>query len=110
MAEPIVEPVVTPDAGAGNSGVKPDSNGSAAKPDPIVTPVSAADQKAADERNRGILADLQKERKQRQEFERQIASLTGERDTERRRIQALVGANPRSEEETQLDEVRQRFG
>jgi hypothetical protein len=58
---------------------------------------------------KGLLADLQKERKARQEHERQAQSFAAERDAERRRVQALAGLTPKTAEETEVDAVRARF-
>ena len=79
------------------------------KPEPKSPQVTAPDRKAEDDRQRGILADLQKERKTRQELERQLTTHQAELASERRRIQALVGVNPRTPEDEQLDEVRAQF-
>lgn len=60
-------------------------------------------------RDAGILADLQKERRARQALETERATMRAELDAERRRVQALAGVNPRSDEETEADAIRQRF-
>ncbi len=70
---------------------------------------SDVSRKAEEERNRGILADLQKERKSRQEWERKAQAHETELALERRRVQALSGVNPRSDEDTNNDLVRQRL-
>jgi hypothetical protein len=46
-----------------------------------------------DAEKRGLLADLAKERKTRQEHERRVAAVEAERDTERRRVAAMAGIN-----------------
>lgn len=79
------------------------------KSDAVVPRVAAPDKKADDDRQRGILADLQKERRARQELERQLTTHQADLATERRRIQALVGANPKSAEDEEADEIRTRF-
>src|ERR1035437_7320101 len=48
---------------------------------------------------RAFIADLQKERKQRQDFERQFATSQGELAAEKRRVAALAGVNPQSKDE-----------
>ena len=90
------------------TGQKPETTDSQ-KPQAQSTQVTAPDRKAEDERQRGILADLQKERKQRQDLERQITAHKTELEAERRRVQALVGVNPKSAEDTQVEEVRAQF-
>lgn len=64
-------------------------------------------------RDRGILADLQKERKARQTLEARIAEIETrsktELDVERRRIQALTGITPQSPADQEAAEVRARF-
>lgn len=68
-----------------------------------------ADRKAEDERNRGILADLQKERRARQEIERQVSQFKNDLAAERRRVQVLAGVNPQTPEQTEAAEVRARL-
>jgi hypothetical protein len=92
-----------------NDGAKPTSTPGSQTTSSSSTPASAPVDKAAEERNRGILADLQKERKQRQEYEKQLASITSERDQERRRVQALAGINPQSGEEAEAEQIRQKL-
>ncbi len=62
-----------------------------------------------DARNRGILADLQKERRARQDGEVRYREMEARLAQETRRIQALVGVNPRSAQETEMDEIRERI-
>ncbi len=71
--------------------------------------VAAPDRKAEDERNRGILADLQKERRQRQEYERQNTEYKTQLEQERRRVQIALGVNPKSPEDAETEEIRQRI-
>src|ERR1035437_5771368 len=59
---------------------------------------------------RAFIADLQKERKQRQDYERQVATYQGELAAERRRVQALAGVNPQSKDEVDADAIRKQFG
>lgn len=77
-------------------------------PSPTPVPVQATDGDA-DKRFRGIQADLAKERKQRQDYERRVTQYETELATERRRVQALSGVNPQSPDEADREEVRQRF-
>jgi hypothetical protein len=89
---------------------RPDGSTGSANPQAASTQGAAPAQKAEDDRQRGILADLQKERRARQTYETQLNSMRTELEAERRRVQALAGVNPRSAEETEVDAVRQRFG
>src|ERR1035437_6453377 len=59
---------------------------------------------------RAFIADLQKERKQRQDFERQFATSQGELAAEKRRVAALAGVNPQSQDEVDADAIRRQFG
>lgn len=70
-----------------------------------------ADQNPGDDaRNRGVLADLQKERLARQRLQTQLDQLSGERDADRRRIAALAGVNaPPTAEEAEVEQVRARL-
>lgn len=61
-----------------------------------------------DRQNAGLIADLQKERKARQELEKQVAAHTAELEARQRRIQVLAGVNPQSDEEVELEQVRAR--
>lgn len=75
-----------------------------------VKPQAAAPaQNAADDRTKGILADLKKERQARQEYERQNVQFRAELDAERRRVQALAGVTPQSEQEQEAEQIRGRF-
>src|ERR1035437_5911839 len=59
---------------------------------------------------RAFIADLQKERKQRQDYERQVATYQGELAAEKRRVQALGGVSPQSKDEVDADAIRRQFG
>ena len=54
----------------------------------------------------GRLADLQKERKARQDFERKFTESNTQVETLRRQLQALTGVSPKSQDETDAAEVR----
>lgn len=60
-------------------------------------------------RDAGVLADLQKERKQRQALEARLQAQEEALNSERRRVQALVGVNPQSEGEAEIAQVREQF-
>lgn len=68
-----------------------------------------ADKSGEDARQRGIVADLQKERQARQKLQTQLDQLTGEREADRRRIAALAGVNTPSAEEAEIEQVRARL-
>jgi hypothetical protein len=109
MPDPNVveQPVQTPQPG----GEKP--AGSTQQPavtaQPVVKQEPAPAQKSGvDDKQRGLLADLQKERQTRQRLEQQLATHQAELDARQRRIQALAGVNPQSEEEAELEAVRER--
>jgi len=107
MAEDTV--VDTVDTGSpSNDGIKPDSSG-AQKPSALPTPAPAAADSGWESEKRAFIADLQKERKQRQAYEQQVAAITSERDQERRRVQALAGVNPQSGEEVEAEQIRAKI-
>lgn len=62
-----------------------------------------------DPRFKGVLGDLAKERKARQAAEARAAERTGAYETERRRVLALAGAEPRSQQDEADEAVRERF-
>jgi hypothetical protein len=80
--------------GADNDATKPGADGTVKVPD---TKVPAA--KPDDSRERGILADLAKERKQRQQYEADLKAERAELARERGRVRALSGLEPKSEDD-----------
>jgi hypothetical protein len=84
--------------GTNDSGAKPDAGGT--KP-----AVKFED----DPRFKGVLSDLAKERKARQKFEADYRLSQAAVEQERRRVQALAGVNPRSEQDQADEAVRERF-
>lgn len=89
--------------GAGKPGAADPLNAGAGKPG------AAPDKPAEDPRIKGILADLQKERKARQDYERRTTEAEGRYEAERRRVLALAGVNPKSKEDEDNDAVRARL-
>lgn len=86
--------------GAGDgSGVKPDAGG-------VKQPAVKFED---DPRFKGVLGDLAKERKARQVAEAKAAERESAYATERRRVQALAGVEPKSEQDTADEAVRARF-
>jgi len=75
----------------GASGTPPDKNGDYEK------------------RVTGLTTDLQKERKARQQYERDLAAARAELEAERKRVQALAGVNPKSEQEAEEEAIKQRL-
>jgi len=100
-------------ASASGGGAKPGADGqgagggtgAAANPGTAGSTVKFED----DPRFKGVLSDLAKERKARQTAATEAAAARAERDAERRRVAALAGVNPKSEQETADDAVRERF-
>lgn len=89
-----------------------------AKPEPSQTtdattvqgrPDPAKQTPGDDRRDRGVLADLQKERKTRQALEQRLREQETVLAEERRRIQALAGVAPKTQDEVDAEEVRAQF-
>lgn len=89
-----------------------------AKPDPKTSQDAGVTKPAAsqpeykweeDARTKGAIADLQKERKARQEHERRLAELETNLAEERRRVGALTGLTPPSKEQADTDLVRSKI-
>ena len=95
-------PGSTPPAGNTNSPAPADGR-------PPQAPAPANGGQPDDARQRGILADLQKERRARQELENRVRQHEADLAAERRRVQALAGVTPSSPEDAELQEVRQQF-
>lgn len=62
-----------------------------------------------DPRYKGVLGDLQKERKTRQKYEADLAAERASLAAERKRVQALAGVTPKSDQDAANDAVRERF-
>lgn len=105
MADDVVEPLQP----AAHDSVKPDSTGQPTPPGDVNPQAAAPAQTAADDRTRGILADLQKERRTRQQYEQDIVRHRSELEQANRRIQALAGVAPQSEGEQEAEQIRARF-
>ena len=63
-----------------------------------------------DKRDQGILADLKRERQQRQQFEQENTRFRAELEAERRRVQALAGVTPKTKDQTDAEEIRESLG
>jgi hypothetical protein len=57
----------------------------------------------------GITTDLQKERKARQQYEADLKAAKAELEAERKRVKALAGVEPKSEQEVEEEAVRARL-
>lgn len=62
-----------------------------------------------DPRYKGTIADLQKERGKRQEFERKLQEFQTQLDERQRQIEALTGVKKPSKEEADIEQVRERM-
>jgi hypothetical protein len=91
----------------GKSTNQPNTDSQGVKQSPDSARANSGDD--ADRRFKGIQADLQKERKARQQYERQVQQYQTELQSERRRIAALAGVNTPSPEEAEAEEIRQRL-
>jgi hypothetical protein len=60
-------------------------------------------------RFKGITADLQKERAARQRFEKELEAARAETASERKRVQALAGLEPKSTADVEDDAIRQKL-
>lgn len=90
--------------------------GTPAAPEPksaaTPSPEPAPGNKGGDDwerQRRGLIGDLEKERRARQKFEADLAAAKAEVESERRRVQALAGVTPRSDADAEADEIRSRF-
>ena len=81
------------------------------QPKPTVTQVQAPApvNSGWEAEKKAFIADLQKERRVRQQYEQQVATRDAELAAERRRVQALAGVNPQSPEEAEHAEIKARF-
>lgn len=89
-------------AATGSSTATPGSSGSSGNPTPSP--------KWEDEpRTKGMLSDLQKERKARQDFEAKFGDLQKKIEEREQQIQSLVGFRAPSKEEADLELIRERL-
>jgi len=61
------------------------------------------------DQNKGVLADLQRERTKRQTLETQVATIQAQLQAEQRRVQALAGVTPQSEEDQVIEQAKERL-
>lgn len=97
------------DAGASNSGASGASQQTTvtAPPDKAGTP--HPDHAKWDVERRGMLADLQAERKSRQEFERQFGTTKAELEREQKRVRAALGVDPVNPADADTAEIKAKF-
>lgn len=96
-------PVATATGGTGEGTAKPADTSTTPNPAP------APNNSGWEAKEKAFIADLQKERRARQEFERQATTHKTELEIERRRVQALTGVNPKNPQDAEVDEIRNRF-
>lgn len=78
-------------------------NPAARKPEPAPAKNDGSD------RERGLLADLQKERKARQDYENKVKQFERDLESAQKRIQALAGVSTPSDEEAQAAAIRAKL-
>ena len=105
------DPVVTPEpvAGGGNPNPTPEPK---ADPNPNPNPnprPGAVDTSAWDKERAGFIADLKKEREQRQRIDTERQKYQSELEVERKRVLALSGVTPRRPEEQEDEEIKAAF-
>jgi hypothetical protein len=86
------------------------------QPNPQNQPADGGQPKGAGEpnpdearRNAGILADLKKERLARQAYEKRIAELEAAHTAAEKRVRALAGVEPKSDEDAEAEQVKAQF-
>lgn len=87
-------------------------NGGAPNPQPKAEPnpkTPQAAQPPVDRAEAGRLADLQRERKARQELQRQFDELKGKHESTEKRMRILAGVESVSDEEAEAAEIRSKF-
>lgn len=92
-----------------DKGGKPDTTQQTQNTQQVVKPDPAPDKRGVDDANRGLVADLQKERQARQQLQQQVQQFQQQLEAEKRRVMALAGVNPQTAEETELEEVRAKL-
>ncbi len=96
-------------ADADNNGDHKSAGDGQKKPEGGVKPGQEPDKFLEDPRYKGVISDLQKERQARQRYDADLRAAKAELEQERRRIQALVGVNSKSEDEATEELVKQRL-
>lgn len=97
-----------------DEGVKPDTKVAGDSKPVDKTPDASKreptpDKSGEDARTKGLLADLQKERKARQELEARVKQREADYEREQKRVRALAGVDPVNPEEAEAAEIRARF-
>lgn len=116
MSEGIVDTSVAVGTPAGAPATAPSQPANVAPPTDPQTPVAPvtpgtppAANGDADRRIAGLTADLQRERRTRQEHERQVAQYKADLEAEKRRVQALAGLTPNDPANQQTDAIKEQF-
>lgn len=102
MPEGVNTEVVNGGAPASDGAAKPEGTSNSGQPQE--KPVSGAkpDQNSGeDKRIAGLMADLKKERAERQKYERDLAARQQELEIERKRVQAALGITPQSDDDAE---------
>jgi hypothetical protein len=76
---------------------------------PNPAPAGNADAGNWEKEKRGLIAETQRERTARQKYESDFKTLQAQHEQAQKRIQALAGVNPRSEQEAEDEQIRQAF-
>lgn len=103
---PAGEPNQPNPAPGGDTGGQPNPQNT---PNPQGQQPQGQTPQAPNPRDAGILRDLQAERKARQDRETRIQALETQLALAEKRTRALAGVEPRSQDDADADEVRQRF-
>ncbi len=99
------------DGGGGGTPPAPPVNNDPPTPAPAApVPAPTPANSGWEAEKKAFIADLQKERRARQQYEQQATTHKTELELERQRIRALTGATPQSAEQNDIDAVKQRFG
>ena len=106
MADEGIVPAPEPTPSSSDKGVTPPTD---PKPSPNPAPAPVDNTSGWEKEKRAFIADIQKERKARQQAEQAIVTHRAELEAERRRVQALAGVTPRSPQDQEAEEVRARF-
>jgi len=78
-------------------------------PTPNPAPAGNADAGTWEREKRGLIGETQKERQARQRLEGELTSLRSQHELAQKRIQSLAGINPKSDQESEDEAIRQAF-
>jgi outer membrane protein TolC len=83
--------------------------GEGTPPAPTPAPAGNAGQETWEREKRGLISETQRERAARQKSEGEFQTLKAQYDQSLKRINALAGINPKSQSETDDDEIKAAF-